>query len=274
MGAIFKPEGYFLREPGGAVFRPVWPGGEDASTAAYFAAYASPPASEPAYRAAVDAYVRGLKADGLWPKLLRLSLLANVDDNGAKIDLRNPEKAMTWVNSPTFTKYLGVNSDGATSYVHFGETAAAMGAAQDDFGASCYVGPTSGGAQRVLMGVSSGGGLQISGATTTSGPYNVSDSANATVAVSPPVGRRGTHTAVRTGATARAKYQNGDLMHSDAAASTGLPNGGLCGFRHTSSYGLDRLAMVAIHAGLDATQAANLHARTHALMTAIGAQAF
>jgi len=118
----------------------VWPAVTyDAATTAWVNAVVAAGGSvSTARKGLVDNLIVGLKADGIWVKLDRLTLFANENRISARQDLVTPTSASTESNTPTFTPDRGYTVDisnildlhynAATNAVHFTQTDAHIGA--------------------------------------------------------------------------------------------------------------------------------------------------
>lgn len=275
MGALFKPRGVFLKDPAGTVFRRpapapgAAPAVEDAATTAYVAAMTVAPTQ--ARRALIDAFVKGLKADGLWAKFSRLSLLAAHDEQAGRLDLINPAKSLTAVNSPAFTIDRGFQGDGATSYLHAGESPQGP-YVQNDAHVAVYANGGSGTGAKVQLGHTSGASVLIQASTTSSGGVRINDATNLALPAPPNASRNGFRCVSRTGANARAAYRADAAVASDTTASGAITGSNIALGRYGSStYGGDQFAFYSYGASLTAAQEAALYARVNAYLVAIGA---
>ncbi len=127
----------------------------DGDASAYFAAMAEQPTEE-RKRLVNDLVVR-LKDATVWPRLDWLCLFASHHEQAARLNLKNPAKAMIAVNSPTFETDLGFKGNGSNAYLRIGEATSAPGnnCAQNDASAFIYknnFNPSDGGNKRELGG--------------------------------------------------------------------------------------------------------------------------
>lgn len=252
---------------------------EDADAASYLNAQTTAPSSTE--RALVDALVKGLKADGIWTKLDRLSLLAAETAQAARLCLRNPAKSMAATNltASSFAANRGYTGDtAATGFLDFGEPFLNGASMFQQDSASVFVwcnnaispvvstgtgrvpqvGNT--GAARVAINVLGAAGnntwqVNVSVATAYTGSGN----------------RSGFRCAVRPTSANQQVYTNGQLV-SDISSTSSTPsttNG--CSHRSATTYGDDRLAVIGYGAALTATDVANLNTRLNTYLTAKGA---
>ncbi|MFZ9960568.1 MAG: hypothetical protein ACO3GP_09265 [Candidatus Limnocylindrus sp.] len=91
----------------------------DADAAAYFAAIASAGSSiSAANKAAVDAFVKGCKADGIWTAIKACCLLAGPDDlTGALVPLVGTAPTNVNFVSGDYNRTTGLVGDGSTKYL-------------------------------------------------------------------------------------------------------------------------------------------------------------
>ncbi|MEZ0252620.1 MAG: hypothetical protein ACAH20_16935 [Methylobacteriaceae bacterium] len=252
---------------------------EDTDAAAYLNAQTTAPSSTE--RSLVDALVKGLKADGIWTKLDRLSLLAAETAQAARLCLRNPAKSMAATNlmASSFTANRGYTGDiAATGFLDFGEPFVNGASMFQQDSASVFVWCNN----SVSPVVSTGTGRvpQVGNTGSARVSINVLGAAgNNTWQVNVSVAtayagsgnRSGFRCAVRPSATNQQVYTGGQLV-SDIASTSSTPsttNG--CSHRTAATYGDDRLAIIGYGAALTATDVANLNTRLNTYLTAKGA---
>lgn len=90
-------------------------GGYDPDAQAYFAAMTVQPSA--ARKDLINALIVGLKADGIWPRIQWLSLLASHSEQAGRLNIKTPAQIASAVNSPVFTVDRGFAGDGATTYL-------------------------------------------------------------------------------------------------------------------------------------------------------------
>lgn len=90
----------------------------DADAQAYFDAMSVEPST--AVKEAVDALVTGLKSDGDWSSIDFLMELPMHTEQAFLLDLIDPTRSATAVNSPTYTPYVGGAGNGSSSYYNLG----------------------------------------------------------------------------------------------------------------------------------------------------------
>jgi hypothetical protein len=245
---------------------------EDADAASYLNAQTTPPSSTE--RSLVDALVKGLKADGIWTKIDRLSLLAAETAQAARLDLRNPAKSMVATNLPTFTANRGYTGDASSAFLDFGEPLAFSGANfVQDSGSIFYV-CNLGSATVGLQGhIGNTGALRA-------GISARNNSGNNTFAINDSTATAYAGTGIRTGfrcasrveSTTKRIYNADGLVTAVAVASTSVSATNGCALRSTASYSDDRLAVAGSAGGLSASEIASLNSRLNTYLAAKGAQ--
>jgi hypothetical protein len=239
-------------------------------TTAYDAACSTPLTT--GRKTLVDALVRNLMTDGIWSGLDWLLLCAAESEQAGRVNLANPAKVATNVNSCTHDVDLGFTGDGVSMHISLGEAlgdasnfvlnSAAFGVwcnEQNGSGAKYHTGTNNGGRAFILARASSGNET-----------FEVNDS-TASVLQGNPDTRLGHRAASRTGAAIKRGYFNGTRVADLTTASALITNSTQYLLRSGSSYGPDRIAAFWSGAGLDDTGIANMHARLGTFLTAIGA---
>ena len=106
----------------------------EAETVAYLAAMSNQPTAS--RRAHINAFIRGLKHDGVLARLDLLYLLAGHDDQATRVNIITPGSyTITKINSPRFTTDGGWDSNAAAGYLDTGfnaSTAVGRKIAQND----------------------------------------------------------------------------------------------------------------------------------------------
>lgn len=222
------------------------------------------------WKEAIDiVLVGGLKTAGLYAKADYFRVGANVDSQAATLDLIDPTRAATLVNSPTFTAKSGFAGNGTTSYVSeaFTPSTDVVNASQNSLCYGLYIdGGTDSASTGKVTGCEGSGGVtlaiypwyQNTGSAEVGGLINCgADSRAGNVATA-----YGLTTINRSGASAVQIYRNGSSLGSDTDTSTGLPNRSLAtgsyndgtpGAFHNYRYGL-----VCIFSSLNSTEQAAL----------------
>lgn len=244
-----------------------------AAAAAYIAAMTTPP--DATRRGHINTLIAGLDADGDWSVLDWAVCLAAHDVVGGvsqagRINMKNPAKLLTAVNSPTFSA-LGVTGDGATSYLTAGEQANFSGAnyAQTtaSFGVWCNQQSATAGNVAHCGNLNAASRMRINPGTTTSGHR-----ANDATSMSYNEGARtGGRIMVRAASTSKLYYKNGSLAASDATVADFVQGEHMSVLRSGSSYCDDRLSFWFTGGLLDAAAVARIHARVQTFLAAIGA---
>jgi len=110
----------------------------DADAQAVFAAFTTPPTTD--RKAVINAYIVGLKADGIWTLLDLLYLMAAADSQAATINFKNPAAfQLISVNSPAFVADQGFTGNGTSSRLRTQFTPSANGANFTQDSASVWV---------------------------------------------------------------------------------------------------------------------------------------
>jgi hypothetical protein len=181
---------------------------------------------------AVNTFIRQCKADGNWTLLDRFWLFAQDVQANAKVSIPNPTSTqITEVNAPAWSANNGYTSNGTTSYLNSNYNPSTNGVnyVQNSGSIHLKIQTNTASGVQVEMGVgdmanvnpgtwiwsrafTNLSGLRINGNTTLT-------AANADAS--------GFYQSIRNASNARALYMNGVLLSSDAAASTGLPNGNI-----------------------------------------------
>ncbi|MFM9860738.1 hypothetical protein RUR49_19965 [Pseudoxanthobacter sp. M-2] len=238
----------------------------DPDAAAYASAMTVAPSA--ARVALFDAFVRAIKAGGLWTRLDLLYLLAAHDEQAGRVNLIAPgAHTCTAVNSPSFVADRGFAGDGATSYLSTGLNPSLGGTrfAQND--ATLFVWSLTdlnasaaeigtGSATRLLA--RSFGALAARANTTTS----------TTVAVADSLGLVGWS---RTSSAGHDFFRGGTVVASPVQASDQISAGVVRIGAAASTYSARRLAVAGVGAGLDGGQIAALDAACEAYLDAVGA---
>jgi len=248
------------------------PPGYNAVSTAYFAAMTTQP--DATRKGLIDALISGLVADGVWAQLDWFVLMAAQSEQEGRLNAVNPAKALTAVNSPTFTTDRGYSGDGATSYLDFNElgnaagnllslnsaTAGAWCNAQGTTGVKPHFGQTSTSYRLAVVARDTAG-------SETFRANDATDSASRASTLT----RLGHRTAVRQDSATKLAYFNGANTASLAVASTAVASSNNCALRMGASYSDDRLAAIYAGAALSASQITAIHSRLSTYLTVIGA---
>ncbi|WP_264045533.1 hypothetical protein [Methylobacterium flocculans] len=254
-------------------------GGEDADAAAYLNAQTTPPSSTE--RSLVDALVRGLKTDGVWAKIDRLSLLAAETAQAARLCLRNPAKSMAATNltASSFAASRGYTGDiAATGFLDFGEPYLNGASMFQQDSASVFVWCNN--AVSPVVGTGTGRVPQVGNTGSARVSINVLGAAgnntwqvnvSTATAYTGSGNRSGFRCAVRPTSANQQVYTNGQLVSDISSASSTPSTTNGCSHRSAATYGDDRLAVIGYGAALTATDVANLNTRLNTYLTAKGA---
>lgn len=246
-------------------------GGEDADAAAYLNAQTTPPSSTE--RSLVNTLVKGLKTDGIWIKLDRLSLLAAETAQAARLCLRNPTKSVVATNLPAFTANRGYMGDATSAFLDLGEPFAFAGANFVLDSASIFYVCNLGSATVGLQGhIGSTGALRAGISARNNAGNNTFAIGDSTASAYAGTGARtGFRCASRVESTTKRIYNADGLVTSLAVTSTSVSATNGCALRSTASYSDDRLAVLGSGGGLTAAEIANLNTRLNTYLTAKGA---
>lgn len=244
----------------------------DADAAAYFARMST---QEPdAFKTAVNAYIVGLKADGLWSLIDRLGVSAVTTEANALYCLRQASKVFARIGSTTFTSTKGINLVDATGGWTLNENPDAAGNAYTELSGSfaVYCNLTDNvGASRVphFGGVAAS---RTSYYAHAAGSENArinqtSDSTNVRTSVT----RLGLRAGSRTGGTTTRYYFNGAFTtaHTTASAPPNATHATVG--RDGANFTNDRFAVQMTGQGMSDGQQAAFNTRTVTLLTALGA---
>lgn len=242
--------------------------GQDPDAAAYLNAYA--PSASSTFKTALNAFVGGLKTDGIWAKLDWLNVPADTAGGFAR-NLRNISKTLQLANSPLYTQYRGLKGDGVASHASFQEAFNAAGNlyALNSATLGIYVNQQTTSGLASLIGSSQSTRSYMRPNTTGAGEVRINDSAAMTLGSAESL--TGHRTVTRTGATARAYYRDGALSMSDNGLATAIATGPAYLLRNGVTYAAERIAVSYTGAGVSEVDAANLHTRITTFLTAIGA---
>lgn len=228
----------------------------------------------------IDDLVAGLKADGLWSKLLALWVPAAHDAQAARLNWKDPAGvSLAPINAPIFTVDEGYKGDGASAYLDTGVAPSSYPAyATGSASLGVVVGPGSGALSGVLMGVND----RSTGAETASvlrfggGKYRAAVNSQGETGNSSADGAVGDLViATKTDTSANTPiYLNGSLDSTGSASSVRPPEQNmflLCQQfdGNPNSFTTAQISLAFIGTGLTATDAANLDARISAYMTGL-----
>lgn len=242
----------------------------DSAATAYSAAMSTPLTQ--GRLALVSTLVTGLKSAGIWSKLDWLLLLANETAQGSRVNLRNPAKIATAVNSPTFTADRGWTGNGNSAYLDCGEAfgAAGTGYTLNSAHAGAVCNQQNSTAASPMFGGVSDLRLHFSMiATGAAEVFTVNDTAFSDARNSS--SKLGHRVAARGAAGTKRAYYNGALSATISFTSTAPPAGNMCVLRRSTFYSPDRIG--AFHSGVNLTdsEVSTLYTLLMAYLDAIGA---
>lgn len=248
----------------------------NSSADAYFSAL--PDAEPTPVKAIVNAFIVGLKADGLWSNIDGGNILCIGTADNCLVDFRNPSRVGTlapgWTG--TFTPYRGVNGSGATianqtDYIDTGFVPSTAGGVMTRDSAHIAVFSRSSGANNnLMMGANSGHDNYVLPRNSSNQTVGRSNNATNDIFLPATTDGSGLFLVSRTGAAETKAYRNGVAGSVITTPSTGLPD---VSIRYLQLQGaaatLNQAALGCYGAGLNAQEAANLDARVQALIGAL-----
>ncbi len=242
----------------------------DSAASAYSAAMTTPLTS--GRLALVSTLVSGLKTAGIWSKLDWLLLLANETSQGSRVNLRNPAKVATAVNSPTFTADRGWTGNGSSAHLDCGEAAnlapnvyslnsahaGTICTAQNTTGGSPSLGGVSD--ARLHLNMLGDGGTEV---------FSINDATTSNSRASS--SKLGHRIAARGASATKRAYFNGALVATVSVTSAAQPAGNLCVLRRSTIYSPDRIGVFHSGSNLTDSEVSTLYTLLTAYLDAIGA---
>jgi len=252
-------------------------GGFDPATVSLLAAMSVQPDAK--HKLAIDTFIKGLKAAGLWSTIDYMCGWGALHDAQAfRINWRSPSLVGSAVNSPTFAADGGYTFDGATNYVDTGWIASTMALNVTTSGGTVGIyQATNVASNGFAMGTGTSGNnrLAVSSKTATNfaGAAVISSNVVGPAAVSD---ARGLTTASRNGTTSVPIYQAGALDETITVVAGVLPTtsvflGGTNSAGSLSTGLAAQLRGAVIAGNWSSTQQATFYALAQACMTSIGA---
>jgi hypothetical protein len=234
-------------------------------------------------RTAVNAFVIGLKADGVWDKIVRLNIYAGDGLAALKAPLKNltgtTNDVLTNFVGGDYSQSIGLTGDGTTKYVQPGVPFDQGGIGQTSYHSGVYVrtpetvgalsialgGSNSDSTQETLMGICTlGSTFDCWNFTAGQGRISVADS----IAF-------GFYVGTRTASNAFALYRNGSSIVTGATSGSSSPS--LACYVHARNlngtpdfFFRQPLELYTFGVGLTATDASNYSARYSTLRTSLG----
>ncbi len=249
---------------------PVGAAGLDRAIDLDAAAYASAMTVAPsASRVALfDAFLRAIKAGGLWTRLDVLYLLAAHDEQAGRVNLIAPgSHTCTAVNSPSFVADRGFAGDGSTSYLSTGLNPSLGGTRFALNDAVLFVWSlTDLNASAAEIGTRTSTRLLARSSGSLAARANTSTTT--TVAVADSLGLVGWS---RRSAAGHDFFRGGTVVASPTQASGAISNDAIRIGAAGSTYSARRLAVAGAGAGLDSSQIAALASACEAYLDAVGA---
>lgn len=226
-------------------------------------------------KTAINTYIVGLKADGIWAKITDRCLPIWGTAAASSVTLKNVATP-SGSGSPAYTT-SGVDFNGTSQYISTG-IVPSTSLSQDNIHVSYYCREDVTAGTKYMFGTQVTGGTNILGLIGKNASNLVRWFANTTT-VSGSVTNSSTtgyFQLVRTASNLSGVYKNGSLLESSTQASTGLPNAAIfigaqnSGNGTAASHFDGQCAMWSVGQGLTATEAANDNTRTETLMDALG----
>jgi len=244
----------------------------DPDATAYFARMGTQESD--VFKAAVNTFVLGLKADGVWSLLDRIGLFATTLPANALCDMKAGTKGYSFSGTTTFTPGRGIAGDGVSGFVDFGEPVNGPGNqfVQDSasVGVWCNATDNVGSTAVPHFGGVSANRTNLYARSSSTESARINASANDT-SVRASVSRLGHRSGSRTGATTARYYFNGAFTTAYTSASM-APNAPYATLlRDGTAYCNDRIAAAWIGGGMSDAQVGYVHARLSTLLTTLGA---
>lgn len=236
-----------------------------------FAAMTSQPTT--ARKGHIDALIVGLKADGIWPSLDVLYLLAAHDSQAARLNWRSPgNHTAIEVNSPTFQTDRGYTGDGSTSRLRTQFTPSTDGGQYRQNSASIWVWSRTDLASNTAYeaGAATSPQLRVNGRT--AGGLLALVVNDATVSGTATADSLGMYGASRNVSTTKKAWKNGVQVGSDFAITSTGENAQelwICGANSTL-FSARQVAFMAVGESLAGLELA-FYNRVRAYMQAVGA---
>ena len=243
---------------------------EDAATTAWAAALTTAPTS--GRRTLVNTLITGIKADDDWAGLDWLAIWAGETSQAARVNIRNPAKIATFVNSPTFLADRGVTGDGGSSYIDLGEAHSAGGNFTLDSAAiGFWINQQNSTTRKQHVGtVLSVDVVGSPRGATGLETFRVNDGTSDTLQSN--TGSKVGHRCIsRTASNVKEASMNGVQVASFTTASTALPTNNATVLRGGTEYDDSRSAAYYHGAGMSAAARTRIHNRLNTFLTAIGA---
>jgi hypothetical protein len=222
----------------------------------------------------VSDFVTGLKADGVWTGLDWILLTANETTGAALRNLKNPAKAATAVNSPTFTVDRGYQGDAISMHIDLGEVPNAVGNSFSLNSACAGIWTNAQGstASQRVFGQAAGATLYMNarGDGTGNEVFSANDATGNNYNLNSTT-KSGHRAFSRTGAAIKRAFLAGVRTFDGTTASTSITASNLTVLRGGTLYADVRVAAFYSGGGMSDAQMASIHTRLSTLMTAIGA---
>jgi hypothetical protein len=225
-------------------------------------------------KTAINDYIIGLKADGVWALIYDQGLPLWGTAASSAITLKSIAPSTTWVNSPTFGS-TGVTGNGTTQYGDLGFSPATAYSGQNNAHLAVYIQNSVTDVNQSDISSNTASPTRITRINSRAGSatqtyMNDATSSTATVATS-----AGFTLISRTSSTNIAHYKNGSFIANSTVTSAGLGTQNfyiLAGNQQGTPgvYSTRTMSLWSVGATLDATQQGNLANRVNQLMTDLG----
>jgi hypothetical protein len=234
------------------------------------------PTPDVARQALINTLIVQLKADGIWPLLDILYVVAAHAAQPARLNWKNPTGPfnLAAISAPTFTVDRGYEGNGTTSYLDTGW--APIGGVQFLLNSAHLAGwslssGAADGNQRLIGNLTSGTGRTVLIPRAAGDEFfTFINDATGPVAI-PCANRDGFFVSNRSGASAREFYRNGTSLGSDAVASTDRNTSQLLFDRDTTIFSTMQVAHGSAGASLSAGQVSDYYEALLTYMLAVGA---
>lgn len=219
-----------------------------------------------------DDLLVGLKADGVFPLLDWLIMCAAHDAQAGRVNLVNPSRIASAINSPTFTVDRGYTGDGGTAYLSTGQAWGTSSSkfSRNDAALGVWVNVAGARSQTSPIGMEGTNNSQL--VLNSSGNHVMRlNTTGSSSGVSDPSPRAGNRVIIRRDAANISFYTNGQFLEERPSTSVNPSSAAGSILRGSGTYADDGVAAAYAGAALSAAQIAALHTRLSTFLTAIGA---
>ena len=249
----------------------------DPDAVAYFAAMPAQPSDR--FKRAVNDFIVGCKADGVWTLFDRFALLCLDTAQLNRVDMRYPSKLITETTGGTYTPGKGWKGNGTSAFLSFGvQLSYNAGAGPADQQATTNAAHMGG---YVNVAGVAGQNQPLLGTTRTSSPWNVlnlSSGSNLfnTAVNGPKVSRStanvtGLFTATRTSSTSHRVYYGDAILATESTTSAGNDTSPIMIGAERTIYTTQQIALAYMGGGLSQANMTAINQRIMTMLTAMGA---